>query len=68
MVNPSTSASDSDNLISNSTKFLSEGVIGGVEGNWECSDSSDSAWFCHDYESAYDSIFLLISLGQELQL
>ena len=40
MVNPSTSASD--NLILNSTSSLSEGVIGGVEGNWERSDSSDS--------------------------
>lgn len=45
MVNPSTSASDSDkNLISNSTKSLSQGVIGEVEGNWECSDSSDSGY------------------------
>ena len=35
-------ASDSDNLIFNSTSSLSEGVIGGVEGNWESSDSSDS--------------------------
>ena len=43
MVNPSTSASNSDILISNSNGSLSEGVIGGVQGNWECSDSFDSS-------------------------
>ena len=56
MVNPSTSASDSDDLISNSTRSLSEGVVGGVEGNWERSDSSDSGSVV--IMTAYDSDFL----------
>ena len=56
MVNPSTSASDSDDLISNSSRSLSEGVVGGVEGNWKRSDSSDSDSVV--IMTAYDSNFL----------
>ena len=56
MVNPSTSASDSDIFISNSAGSISEGVTGGVQGNWECSDSSDSGSVM--IMTAYDSNFL----------
>ena len=66
MVNPSTSASGCDNLISNSTRSLSEGVIGGVQGNWERSDSSDFGSVI--YDSAYYSNFLLVCLSHKLQL
>ena len=56
MVNPFTSAFDSNDLILNSTRSLSEGVIGGVEGNWERSDSSDSGSVV--IMTAYDPNFL----------
>ena len=66
MVNPSTSASDSDIFISNSAGSISEGITGGVQGNWERSDSSDSGSVM--IMTAYDSNFLQISLGHKLQL